>query len=80
MLSQEEVKEKKLREVQAKRNRKAINSAAGMVGWRPHSEHELRQKLADKEHEADAIESAVQRIQELVRGCCCVDATLVDCC
>lgn len=48
-----------------KRNRKATNSAMGMVGWRPHSEQELRQKLADKEHDADAIDEAVQKLQRL---------------
>lgn len=55
------------REKRAKAQRRATNSAAGMVSCRPHSERELRTKLAEREHDPDAIDAAVQRLQELVR-------------
>lgn len=63
-LSKEELAKEKEKAKRLKRVRKATNSAMGMVGWRPHSEKELRQKLADKEHEPDAIEEAVNKLQQ----------------
>ena len=63
--SKEDAAREKAEARRAKLNRKATNSAAGLVGWRPRSERELREKLADKEHDAEAIEVAVTRIQEL---------------
>lgn len=63
-LSKEELAKEKEKRKKLKRVRKATNSAMGMVGWRPHSEKELRQKLADKEHEPDAIEEAVNKLRQ----------------
>lgn len=54
------------REQRAKAQRRATNSAAGMLSRRPHSERELRTKLADREHAPEAIDAAVARLQELV--------------
>ena len=66
------------REQRAKAQRRATNSAAGMLSRRPHSERELRTKLADRQHEPEAIDAAVARLQELVGlGCsipCCDDS------
>lgn len=56
----------KRREKRAKAERRATNSVAGMLSRRPHSERELRAKLADREHAPDAIDAAVARLQELV--------------
>lgn len=66
-LDKKEVAKERAEAKRLKRNRKATNSAMGMVGWRAHSEQELRQKLIDKEHEADAIDEAVKKLQHLVR-------------
>lgn len=61
----ESLTETTAREKRAKAQRRATNSAAGMVSRRPHSERELRTKLAEREHDPDAIDAAVQRLQEL---------------
>jgi len=37
-----------------------------MLSRRPHSERELRHKLAEREHGPGAIDAAVERLQELV--------------
>jgi len=63
--SQEVTEKEKAEAKRAKLNRKATNSAAGMVGWKPRSERELRQRLEEKEHDPEAIEAAVTRVQEL---------------
>lgn len=66
-LDKKELAKEKAEAKRQKRNRKATNSAMGMVGWRAHSEQELRQKLADKEHESEAIDEAVKKLKRLVR-------------
>jgi regulatory protein len=51
--------------VAADRRRSALETAAAMLARRPHSEREVRQRLARREFEAPLIDETVARLREL---------------
>lgn len=52
---------------QEKEVSKAKQSALGSLSWRPHSRKELGDKLTDKGYSKEVIDTALDKLQEVVR-------------
>ena len=52
---------------QEKEVSKAKQSALGSLSWRPHSRKELEKKLTDKGYSKEVIDTALDKLQEVVR-------------